>query len=120
MSRLDEQLEEMYAEYKTRTQRRVTAALRVEEEGEGGGRSKAQKRKAMREAQEAEAVDPEALAQQVAARELREEHDGSSSWSIFIPNSALFFTSPFSIVSLSFLFAVFAIFSYYFLIAVEH
>ena len=77
VSKLDQQLEEMYAEYKTRTQRRASAALRVEEEGEGGGRSKAQKRKAMREAEAAEAADPEALAQQVAARELRQEADSA-------------------------------------------
>ena len=75
VSKLDQQLDFMYEEYKTRTQRRVSAALKVEEE-DAGGRSKAKKRlaRSAAEAEEAKA-DPEELARQVAARELRREHD---------------------------------------------
>ena len=40
VDKLDQQLETMYEEYKTRTQRRVSAALKVEEQ-DAGGRSKA-------------------------------------------------------------------------------
>ena len=75
VDKLDQQLETMYEEYKTRTQRRVSATLKVEEQ-DAGGRSKAKKRlaRSAAEAEEAKA-DPEELARQVAARELRREHD---------------------------------------------
>ena len=75
VDKLDQQLETMYEEYKTRTQRRVSAALKVEEQ-DAGGRSKAKKRLAIKAAEEAEAADdPETLARDEAARELRREQD---------------------------------------------
>ena len=75
VDKLDQQLETMYEEYKTRTQRRVSATLKVEEQ-DAGGRSKAKKRLAVKAAEEEEAADdPETMARKEAARELRREHD---------------------------------------------
>jgi len=69
VAKLDDELEDMYADYLARTQRRAVHALKEEEEG--GPTSKKKKREARLAAISKDSETPDDIARRVAARELK-------------------------------------------------